>query len=354
MVSIPEHLDEVDSAWLSEAMGRPVTVADVERIAVGEGFVGQLARLRLGDGTSVIAKLPTAEAGGRMLGGMLRLWEREARFYADVAPQLSIRVATPHVNLLDPAAGRFCLVLEDLAPARAGDQVVGATIEQARQVVEYIGRFHAQWWEHPALAELDWMPRIDDPTTKMVTPMFLAGWPQFEQRFKDLLPTRTLDWVVRFGPTLADFLDLYANDPVTIIHGDFRLDNMMFGPDGSVTLIDWQMATRAPGLSDIVYFVATNLEPDVRARHLDELLDLYVRTLAAGGVAVPDRDEVMDGFRKGVLMWMVAMAGGIGQIDPANERGAALFDRMIGRLFQTGDAVDAGVFLDPWMATWGA
>jgi len=245
------------------------------------------------------------------------------------------------------------LVMEDLAPARAGDQVEGATAAQARQVIEYIGRFHAQWWEHPLLDELTWMPRIDDEATKLVVPMFAAGWPQFEARFKDRLPARTLDWVQRFAPTVGDFLDLYVDDPVTIIHGDFRLDNMMFGPDGSVTLVDWQMATRAPGLSDVVYFTATNLEADVRSAHLDDLLDLYARTLAAGGVSpVPGPDEIRDGYRKGVLLWMVAMAGGIGQLDPANERGTALFDRIITRLFETGDAVDAGSFLDEWLSSY--
>ena len=354
MVEIPRSVEELDSAWLSAALGRPVRVEACERIAVGEGFVGQLARLRLADGTSLIAKLPTLDPGGRFLGELLRLWEREGRFYEHVAPHLSIRVAKTHLNLADPATGQFLLLMEDLAPARAGDQVAGATPAQARQVTEYIGRFHAQWWEHPLLAELDWMPTIDDPTTKSVTPMFAAGWPQFEARFKDRLPARTLDWVQRFGPTAADFLDLYVNEPVTIIHGDFRLDNMMFGPDGSVTLVDWQMATRAPGLSDIVYFTATNLESDVRAAHLDDLLDLYVRTLVAGGVAVPDGEAIRDGYRKGILLWMVAMAGGIGQLDPANERGAALFDRIICRLFETGDAVDAGAFLDEWMAGWKA
>lgn len=353
MVAIPESVHELDSAWLSAALGRAVHVVGCERIAVGEGFVGQLARLRLADGGTLIAKLPTTDPGGRFLGEMLHLWEREARFYTDVAPHLSIRVAQTHLNLMDPANGRFLLLMEDLAPARAGDQVIGATAAQARQVVEYIGRFHAQWWEHPLLDGLDWMPRVNDPATKLVVPLFAAGWPQFEERFRDRLPARTLDWVQRFGPTAAEFLDLYVNEPVTIIHGDFRLDNMMFGADGSVTLVDWQMATRAPGLSDVVYFTATNLEADVRAAHLDELLDLYAATLAAGGVAdVPDREQIRDGYRRAVLLWMVAMAGAIGQLDPANERGTALFDRIVTRLFETGDAVDAGLFLEEWLATW--
>jgi hypothetical protein len=345
--ALPTTVHDITPAFLSSVLGRPVATVKVEQIAVGEGFVGQLARLTLDDDSTLIAKLPTADPGGQFIGQLLRLWEREHRFYTEVAPQLSIRTARCYASLVD--GDHYVLLLEDLAPARAGDQVVGATIEEARKVIDYIARFHAQWWAHPMLDSLTWMPRIDDPMTKMVTPMFVAGWEQFKARFAHVLPPRTLEWAAAFGPTVADFLDLYVNEPVTMIHGDFRLDNIMFSPDGSVTLLDWQMTTRAPGLSDIVYFTATNLDDDVRAAHLDTLLRLYCDVLSSSGVVIPSFDEVLDGYRKGILMWMVAMAGGIAQLDPANERGVALFDKMIGRLYRTADAIDAGRFLPEWL-----
>ncbi len=71
---------------------------------------------------------------------------------------------------------------------------------------------------------------------------------------------------------------------MTICHGDFRLDNMLFGADGSFALIDWQMAMRVPGSSDLVYFLVTNLSPEVRRLHEWELIDLYLDTLRAEGV----------------------------------------------------------------------
>ena len=360
MTYVPATADELTADYLADLIELPVTAVATTIIGTGEGFVGQLARLALSydDGApsdapaSLIAKLPTADPGGRFIGEMLRLWEREGRWYREVAPSITVRVPRCYANLADTGESRYLLVLEDLAPSRPGDQVVGASAEQAYRVLGDIARFHAQWWMHPMLEQLDWMPKIDDPTTKMVTPMFAQGWPAFHERFKDVLSARTLDWVERFGPTCADFLDLYADEPVTMIHGDFRLDNMMFGDDGDIALIDWQMSTRAPALSDFVYFVGTNLTDAVRRDHLGGLLHHYATTLASGGVAVPPEEELMDGVRKGILMWMVAMAGGIGQLDPANERGVRLFDAIITRLFHCGDDIDAGQFLDQWLAQW--
>jgi hypothetical protein len=128
MTTTPQDLDAVDAAWISSVLGAPVDAVEVRPIAAGEGFMGRLARVLVTSPdpavpSSVIVKLPTTDPGGRMIGEMMRVWEREHRFYADVAPQLTIRVPHVYANVADPP----CLVLEDLAPAVPGDHVRGAT-----------------------------------------------------------------------------------------------------------------------------------------------------------------------------------------------------------------------------------
>jgi aminoglycoside phosphotransferase (APT) family kinase protein len=360
VLDLPTVLDELTPAWLTSALGWQVDLVQCTQIAQGEGFIGQLGRLTLAGPdpslpATVIAKLPTTDPGGQFIGQLLRLWEREHRFYAEVAPQLSIRVPSALVNLADAATNRYVLVLEDLAPAAAADQVQGASADQAARVITDIARFHAQWWQHPLLDTLDWMPVVNDPTTKSIVPMFEAGYPSFVERYKDRLPAQVFGWLEAFAPSSADFLDQYVDEPATMIHGDFRLDNMLFDGDGTMALVDWQMATRAPGMSDVTYFLGTNLDPEVRRRCDVALIERYAATLAACGVAdVPDRDSLLDGYRKGLVLWMVAMAGGINTLDPANERGVALFDAIITRLFEAGADHDAGRFLPEWLATWRA
>src|SRR5512139_3605808 len=132
--------------------------------------MGQLARVTLhaDDGAgpapeSVIVKLPTTDPGGRMMGEMMRVWEREHGFYRDLAPRLTVRVPAAYVNVADPP----CLVLEDLAPAVRGDHVAGATVDQAERAIDTIARHHAHWFDDPDLAGFDWLPGLDDPSVEM-------------------------------------------------------------------------------------------------------------------------------------------------------------------------------------------
>ena len=49
--------------------------------------------------------------------------------------------------------------------------------------------------------------------------------------------------------------------PHTIIHGDYRLDNLFFGTDESdyeLAVIDWQIASRGGAAYDVAYFIILN------------------------------------------------------------------------------------------------
>ena len=195
MNTTPQCLADVTVDWLAEALGIALDGIDVETIGAGHGFMGELARvtLRSPDATvpsSVIVKLPTSDPGGRFLGEMMRVWEREHCFYRDVAPQLNIRVPAVLVNILEPP----CLVLEDLAPALPGDHVAGATLDQAQRAVDLLSRHHAAWFEHPQLMSFTWMPGLDDPQILTLGDTFTMGWPMFLDRFKGELPERALRW----------------------------------------------------------------------------------------------------------------------------------------------------------------
>lgn len=345
MVRVPATVSEVDAAWVADATGWSVDRVDVDPIGAGEGFMGRLARLRLTSPdptvpSSVVLKLATDDPGGQVMGQMMRVWEREFRFYDEVAPHLTIRVPQAYVNELDPP----CLVLEDLAPATPGDHVAGATTAQAYAAVEALARHHAHWFEHPMLDTLTWMPSLQDPMIGMFATTFEMGWPAFCDRYASELPARCLTWCERFVADLDRWIETHYDDPVTLVHGDFRLDNIFFDADGSVSVIDWQMAMRVPGQSDFVYFCANNLTVDDRRAHEDGLLRSYVDTLHAHGVA-PDAVTV-EGVRRGYLEGLVFFASGFGggllSIDPANERGAALFDALVRRTFAAMEDLDAG------------
>jgi aminoglycoside/choline kinase family phosphotransferase len=279
------------------------------------------------------------------------VWEREARFYDELAPLLGVRVPEVHVNHADTARGEYVIVMEDLAPMRAADQVHGATPAQARRVIDELAALHGAWWDDPRLHELPWMPGLDSPMTGAIKPMFDMGWPQFVERYRDRLAPRTLVWAQAFSERVPELLARYLTEPVTLVHGDFRLDNMFFDAGGDAAgpfaLVDWQMAMRSPGGSDLVYFIVTNLTPPVRREMERELVERYQAGLAAAGVTgtYATVERLWQGYLEGVLFYTVTFGGGLLGIDPANERGVALFDELVTRTYTAADDLAVGDLL---------
>jgi aminoglycoside/choline kinase family phosphotransferase len=348
MADVPQSLDDVTADWLSNQLGLPIDAITVTTIAAGEGFMGRLARVELTSSdaaapATVIVKLPTADPGGRMIGEMMRVWEREHCFYRDVASHMEIRVPRALVNIVDPP----CLVLEDLSPAAVGDHVAGATLDQAERAIDVIARHHATWFEHPLLETFTWMPGLDDPSILTLGSTFEIGWPLFLERFGDELPDRCLRWCERFVEDIPTWIAGHFDEPITLTHGDYRLDNLFFTDDGDVAVIDWQLAMRAPGQADFVYFCANNLTAEMRREHEDGLLRRYVDGLHAGGVPTDavTVDSVRQGYLEGLVFYAVSFGASLLTIDPANERGTALFDALVRRTFTAVDDLDAGLAL---------
>ncbi len=170
MLFCPSRKKVSGGQWLTWALrtGGCLTQANIVAIAVqalGQevGFLDGLARLHLtydhderGAPAAVVVKVPSREAAYRQIGNRYHAYERELRFYGDVAPGSPIRLPRCFYRGMDQAADAYLLVLEDLGSLTAGDQVRGLTQAQAQAAVETIGRLHACWWETPARLGAIW------------------------------------------------------------------------------------------------------------------------------------------------------------------------------------------------------
>ena len=143
---IPTSLAAITPAMMTEALrangfdDAEVASIDVERIAVGEGFLGERARLSLSYGAgsgpaTAIGKIPTTDSGLKPIGDMLDVYGREHRAYAEIIPQLKVRTPKAWLNLGDAESGTYCLVLEDVGHLTPGDHHAGGTLEQADAAV---------------------------------------------------------------------------------------------------------------------------------------------------------------------------------------------------------------------------
>ena len=148
----------------------------------------------------------------------------------------------------------------------------------------------------PSLASFDWMPGLDDPVGARPRPDVRTRLAGFLDRYADELPQRCLRWCEQFVEGIPAWIEGHQDDPVTLIHGDFRLDNLFFADDGSVAVVDWQLAMRAPGQTDLVYFCANNLIVSDRRELEDELIERYVDGVHAAGI--PADRVTLEGVRQ--------------------------------------------------------
>ena len=99
-LSIPEKPADITAEWVGAALGLPVTSIESRPIGVGVGLLGDLVRViptyKAADGPpSIIVKLPTHAAANKAIGMAFQFYEREVRFFQEVAP--TARVRTPKV-----------------------------------------------------------------------------------------------------------------------------------------------------------------------------------------------------------------------------------------------------------------
>jgi aminoglycoside phosphotransferase (APT) family kinase protein len=79
--------------------------------------------------------------------------------------------------------------------------------------------------------------------------------------------------------------------PATIVHGDYRLDNMILSPAGEVAaVVDWELCTLGDPLADVGLLMVYWSEPG------DELIPLLEPATMAPGF--PSRDEVRERYAK--------------------------------------------------------
>ena len=90
---------------------------------------------------------------------------------------------------------------------------------------------------------------------------------------------------------------LPPQDRVTIVHGDYRIDNAMFDDDGRLTaVLDWELATLGDPIADFSYFAMHWVMPadggaalgrlDLPALGIPSLEQISERYRAKSGVAV--------------------------------------------------------------------
>ena len=121
-----ERPDDLTAEWLTATLGAGrVGEFTVERIGTGQMSECYRVHLSFDEGTgpaSVVLKVAASDPMSRGTGQALGLYEREVRFYLDVAPRLGGStgggpIAQCYHASYQPETGMFTLLLDVAAPA---------------------------------------------------------------------------------------------------------------------------------------------------------------------------------------------------------------------------------------------
>ena len=311
----PTSPAQVGAAWLSDALRAADLLGDGEIAAIewqpiGTGQVGDSARFTLtydrpGAGPATLAgKFPAEDATSRQTAMTHGLYAKEVAFYrelaGELAGELAIRTPRPLAAEVSDDGGAFVLLFEDLGPARGGNQLAGCGLADAREAVRQLAGLHAPSWGNAAMTGRPWLAARPG-SLEALSQAYPYATQVFAERYAGQLAPDLMDVCLGLSERIDSWFGRTIARPC-LVHGDYRLDNMLFDIKGGTEplgVLDWQTLTVGSGLTDLAYFNGAGVGTTLAA-HEDELIDHYLAAMAASGVSLT-RAEVWDDYRRGVL-----------------------------------------------------
>jgi len=306
VVPIPRHPADVTRAWLSAVL--TADVHDVDVTPIGTGQTGATYRVSATYATddglpgSFAIKLPAQDDTVRERVALGYLSEVE--FYTDVAERVRIPVPRCFYSDIADDGTDFALLLADMAPAVQGDQIAGCTAQEARLAVEALAGLHGPSWCDPVWLELSAisMPKPgDEAAAKGMGDVSVMAADITIDKLGARMSAEDRETLSTAMGSVTPWL-LAEPKRYSLMHGDYRLDNMLFDPDRTrVTVVDWQTMGIGLPARDLAYFTATSLTPEVRSEIEQDLVDRYHKALLGYGVTDYDADTCWRDYRLGVI-----------------------------------------------------
>lgn len=335
----PHNSAAVNADWLDAVMRRndvlasaKITSVAAANLGLGVGIMAEVSRLSIGydraeDGApaTIIGKFPTADPTNLGVARALYFYPREVAFYTKLAQYSPIRTPRLFHAALDMTDQSFVLLLEDMRNAILGDQVAGLTPSQAEAAITAIGRLHGAWWGKVDSGDMDALFDFADPRYGAAVQAGYQGFlaPALDS-FADCYSDYTKRTAEALAPVAAHVLKDLSSGLRTFVHGDYRADNLLFGPalgaDG-MAAVDWQISGRGGPLYDVAYLICNSVPTSYRQQAEKALLRRYHDTLLQMGVAGFSFDDCRETYRFAVLCTLFVAIFTTGGMAVGNRRG---------------------------------
>lgn len=303
----------ISADWFNQCFaeqGLAARVASFTQVQIGTGQIGQCWRYEFEFSAtdervpaSLVGKFSSADATSRATGVQLQNFLKEVRFYQELQSQLSIRTPRCFFAEIIDEGPDFFLLLEDLAPAEQGNQLLGCSARVARSALSQLVGLHAPSWCDESLRRHSWL--LDESRTdrNATFALYRAQLPAFMDYYSEHLASDEMAIIERLGeadstPLNAEFPDVFA-----LIHVDYRLDNLLIFESEhrcEVAAVDWQSVTLGAPLNDVAYFLGAGLIPGERKAVEKELVRSYYDALLAKGVSHFSWQDCWTAYRRGV------------------------------------------------------
>ncbi len=289
----------ITTEWLTRVLrklGHDVEIDGVSSRPIGTGQSAHSERFTVSYSQwdqraprTFVAKLPHPDPTSRATGHVHGSYAREVGFYRHIAPTVNVRTPRCWYADIDTSNSDFVLLLEDLAPARQGDQMQGCDVATAQRAVREIAGLHAPRWGDSALLQHSFLSGVNAGTgdsTAVAVALYEQFWQGFLQRYRARLAPDILHAGEGLLAHYGNWARAYpgARCPT---HGDYRLDNVLIDPTDTsarIGVVDWQTAGVGCGTSDVAYFLGAGLLPAQRRANERELVRAYHEVLQEGGV----------------------------------------------------------------------
>lgn len=346
----PHNSAAVTADWLDDVLhrngvlsGSRVRTVSASHLGMGIGVMAEVSRLSIaydrpedGAPATLICKFPCADPTNLGVARSLYFYPREVGFYTRLAQYSPIRTPRLFHAELDAKDHSFVLLLEDMRNAVLGDQVAGLTPAQAEAAISAIGRLHGAWWGKVDSGEMDALfDRADPQYAAAVEKAYQGFLGPALTNFPDCYSDYTRRTAERMAPVAAQVIRQQALGNRSFLHGDYRADNLLFGPElgaDGIAAIDWQVSGRGGPLYDVAYLLCNSVPTGDRHHAEKALLRRYHATLLQMGVDGFSFDDCWDAYRLAVLSGLFVAIFGTGGMDLGNERGREMARVMVKRI----------------------
>ncbi len=300
---LPLSIDEIDRAWLTEALRTRAPGVGLEDFAITKVDNGTCTKIYIdlsldeAGRTAGIARKVILKGGFEAHSrAMPYMHLAEVRSYRDVIPALKLPSPACYFAEFDAERAQGIIIMEDLNAREVTlcHPLRPHTPDAVARRLRELARFHAQSWNSPELKPGGRFAMLD----RMLDGGHLQAYltPEVWQRFLDMPRGRAAS--VRFHgrewmATALDKIQLLADRlPEVVVHGDTHLGNLYVEADGTPGFFDSVPHRWAP-LCEVAYHMACALDQIDRRDCERDLVAGYLDALRENGVTPPPLDEAM-------------------------------------------------------------